>query len=33
MSILILTSECSLVEPWDGEKACGLKPIVCDDGI
>ena len=21
------------VEPWVGEKACGLKPMVCDDEI
>lgn len=21
-----------IVEPWVGEKPCGLKPIVCDDG-
>ena len=26
------TSECSIVEPWVGEEACRLKPVVCDDG-
>ena len=23
----------NIVEPWVGEKACGLKPMVCDDVI